>query len=569
MTLRTTARRSSALRLLTATAVVAGLAVVAPAGAAPVSNDATWTEAWIPSGDGTMLHADVMLPKERKDGQKHPMILSIGPYFGSGSQGAPAYDPMGEGPSDRFNDLVEQGEIFQKGYGLIYVDSRGYGSSGGCNDLGGPGEQSDTKAAVEWAAKQTFSNGKVGMWGKSYDAWTQVMALSQKPKGLAATVIQSPLIDGYRLAFENGVHWSATWYVTPTLYTDYDLTPPTLNDSPEEFVQALSGTATNPQCYVSNTLETVNPDPTTAYWKARNIIKAAGESKVPSLWSFGFNDVNTKPTNIFPVYSALKGPKRAWFGQWDHVRGNEDQLVGREGFMAEAMNWFDHYLKGKPLNKKLPAVEMQDGDGAWRSEKAWPPKDAVMRKFPLLPGSYLDTPADPAGGLSPAANRASTPRGGTWTVSQPAPHDTRIAGLMKFDGRVGVQNPAGGNLVALVFDVAPDGSSRLITRGASAVTNANDGVVSFVTWPQDWLLPKGHRIAVQVSSDDATVYSPTHKPGTITLDQATLSIPILTGKRTSNLEGDNASAAARNPTPTLTTELEGRASKADFGPKPK
>ena len=128
-----------------------------------------------------MLHADVMLPKERKDGQKHPMILSIGPYFGSGSQNAPGYDPTGEGPSDRFDDLIEQGEIFQKGYGLIYVDSRGFGSSGGCNDLGGPGEQMDTKAAVEWAAKQPFSTGKVGMWGKSYDAWTQVMALSQKP----------------------------------------------------------------------------------------------------------------------------------------------------------------------------------------------------------------------------------------------------------------------------------------------------------------------------------------------------------------------------------------------------
>jgi alpha/beta superfamily hydrolase len=63
------------------------------------------------------------------------------------------------------------------------VDSRGYGSSGGCYDLGGSGEQADAKAAVEWAASQSWSTGKVGMWGKSYDAWTQVMAMATKAKG--------------------------------------------------------------------------------------------------------------------------------------------------------------------------------------------------------------------------------------------------------------------------------------------------------------------------------------------------------------------------------------------------
>ncbi len=545
-----------ALRLLAVAALTAGIAVVAPADAAPVPNDATWTEAYITSGDGTKLHADVMLPKNRKANAKHPIILSIGPYYGSGSQDSPSYDPMNEGPSDRFKDLVEDGEIFKKGYGLILVDSRGFGSSGGCNDLGGPGEQSDTKAAVEWAAKQGFSNGKVGMWGKSYDAWTQVMAMSQKPKGLAATVIQSPLIDGYRLAFENGVHWAATWYATPSLYTNYDLTPPTTNDDPQEFVNAASGTATKPDCYAANSAEPVNPDPGTAYWKARNIIKSAGASKVPSLWSFGFNDVNTKPTNIFPVYSALKGPKRAWFGQWDHVRGNQDDLVGREGFMAEAMNWFDHYLKGMPL-KKAPNVEIQDGDGAWRSEKAWPPADGVMRSMKLKSGSWSDE----------RGNSAANPKGGTWSVSQPAPHDVRLAGLMRFNAKVNVQNPAGGNLVALVYDVDAEGASRMIARGASAVTNSNEGTVSFDMWPQDWLLPKGHRLAVQVSADDTLLYSPTHKGGTITLVSGELKLPIVTKARKSNLEGDNASAAARNPSPTLTTQLAGRDTKADFGPR--
>ena len=543
----------SAVRLALSAALLAGVALMAPAQAAPVAEGATWTQQWIDSADGTKLHADVMLPADRKDGQKHPVILSIGPYFGSGSQDT-AYDPMNSGPSDRFNDLIEQGQIFEKGYALVYVDSRGYGSSGGCNDLGGKGEQMDVRSAVEWAAKQPWSNGKVGMWGKSYDAWTQVMALATKPKGLAATVIQSPLIDGYRLAFENGVHWAATWYITPGLYLNYDVTPPSTQDAtPDEFVHSTTGTAMNPQCYALNMTMTANPDRSIAYWKERDIVAAAGASKVPSLWSFGFNDVNTKPTNIFDVYSKLTGPKRAWFGQWDHVRGNEDMLVGREGFMDEAMNWFDHYLRGKPL-KKLPKHEIQDGDGVWRTEAAYPPSDAVGRTMPVKPGSYVDE----------MGNSADAPVDGVWSVSQPAPHEVRLAGLTKLTVDATTSSPLGGNLVGLLYDVAPDGSARLITRGAYKLPAS--GTTSFELWPADWRLPKGHRLALQLSADDAMVYQPTYTGSTVTVHKGSVTLPLLTAKRVSNLVGDEASAQAKVASPTLDdADLAGRDVRADFG----
>jgi predicted acyl esterase len=545
----------SPLRLLLSAALLAGVALMVPAQAAPVPEAATWTEQWIDSGDGTKLHADVMLPATSKKGQKHPVILSIGPYFGSGSQKHPSYDAMEKGPSARFDDLVQDGRIFEKGYALVYVDSRGYGSSGGCNDLGGKGEQMDVKAAVEWAAQQPWSNGKVGMWGKSYDAWTQVMALATKPKGLAATVIQSPLIDGYRLAFENGVHWAATWYVTPGLYFAYDVLPPsTQNATPDEFVHSQTGTATNPHCYAINMTQTANPDRSSAYWKERDIVAAAGTSKVPSLWSFGFNDVNTKPTNIFDVYSKLTGPKRAWFGQWDHVRGNEDMVVGREGFMDEAMNWFDHYLKGKPL-KKLPKHEIQDGDGTWRSEASYPPADAVRRTMPIKPGSYNDE----------RGNSASNPTGSAvWSASQPAPHDVRLAGLTKLTVDATTSTPLGGNLVGLLYDVAPDGAARLITRGAYKLPAS--GTTSFEMWPADWLLPKGHRLVVQLSADDSTVYQPTYTGSTVTINKGNVQLPLLTRKRVSDLVGEEASAQSGVPSPDLSgTDLSGRDVKADFG----
>jgi uncharacterized protein len=543
------------LRLLVSAALVAGVALTVPATAAPVPGEATWTETYLPSGDGTMLHADVLLPKDRKEGQKHPVILSIGPYFGSGSQGAPAYDPDEAGPSARFDDLLTGGQVFEKGYAFVMVDSRGFGSSGGCNDLGGEGEQMDVKAAVEWAATQPRSTGKVGMWGKSYDAWTQVMALATAPKGLAATVIQSPLIDGYRLAFENGVHWAAGWYATPGLYANYDLLPPSLQDaSPEEFVQSTAGTATGPDCYAANLTETANPDKGTAYWQERDIVAAAGRSTVPSLWSFGYNDVNTKPTNIFDVYSKLTGPKRAWFGQWDHVRGNEADKVGREGFLAEAMNWFDHHLKGLPL-AKLPNHAVQDGDGAWRSEATYPPADGVGRALPVKPGSYVDE----------RGNSASNPANGTWSVSQPAPHDVRIAGLPRLTVEATTSTPLGGNLVALLYDLAPDGSSRLVTRGAFKLPAS--GTTTFELWPADWKLPKGHRWALQLSGEDSLVYQPTYTLSTVDVSKGSLSLPVLSRKRISDLDGEESQAQLSKPAPTLpAADLAGRDVVADFGP---
>ncbi len=538
------------LSLAAAGVLLSGLALAPSAIAAPVPNEATWTEAYFPSADGTSLHADVFLPKGSK-AKRHPVIVSVGPYFGTSTQNAPFYNPRNTGPSDRFKDLIEQGRIFERGYAYVQVDSRGYGGSAGCNDLGGKGEQADVKAAVEWAAKQPWSTGKVGMWGKSYDAWTQVMALAEKPKGLAATVIQSPIIDGYRIAFENGVHWDAGWYITPSLYADYDLTPPATANSQQYKENWALGAATSGPCVATNLTGTLNPDRTSAYWKERDIVARAASSKVPTFWSHGFNDVNTKPTNIFDVYGKLQGPKRAWFGQWDHVRGNQADLVGRDGFMTEAMAWFDHYLRGKAL-PAMPRTEVQDSEGAWRTEASWPPKDGVRRTMPLKAGSYTDAPG----------NSDRTPTRGTLTASQPAPHDVRIAGIPAVTVNATAPVP-GATAIALLYDVDPSGSARVITRGASVLRG---GSTRFELWPADWWLEQGHRLVLQVSGADENVYQPTWTGSPVTVTGGALALPLLTFARPSNLAGDTAKAQGGVARASFApAALAGREARADFG----
>ena len=168
--------------------LVAVLAAVLLAGpAAPVATaEESFTQTYIESGDGTLLHAEVMRPDARG---RVPVVVLLTPY-------ANGVLPTQQRPPGSFM-YGELSDLFDKGYAIVQVSLRGFGASGGCGDLGGKGEQMDAKAAIEWAASQPWSTGRVGMWGISYDGWSQIMALAMKPKGLAAVVAQAPLSHAY------------------------------------------------------------------------------------------------------------------------------------------------------------------------------------------------------------------------------------------------------------------------------------------------------------------------------------------------------------------------------------
>ena len=52
--------------------------------------------------------------------------------------------------------------------------------------------------AIEWAAEQPWSLGKVGLFGASYYAMTQYLAAQRKPKGLTAMIPIMGDYDSYR-----------------------------------------------------------------------------------------------------------------------------------------------------------------------------------------------------------------------------------------------------------------------------------------------------------------------------------------------------------------------------------
>lgn len=86
----------------------------------------------------------------------------------------------------------------EAGYAVVRVDERGTGQSPGVLDTMSRSTSEAFFDAVEWAADQSWSSGKVGLLGISYYAGSQWRVAALRPKGLAAIVPWEGMSDYYR-----------------------------------------------------------------------------------------------------------------------------------------------------------------------------------------------------------------------------------------------------------------------------------------------------------------------------------------------------------------------------------
>ncbi|WP_280481454.1 CocE/NonD family hydrolase [Nocardia cyriacigeorgica] len=88
-------------------------------------------------------------------------------------------------------------QLVKSGYSQVVVDVRGTGFSQGVWDMLRDREQQDTVEVIEWASKQPWSTGKIGMNGISYSGINQVQAAEKQPAALKAIF---PVVPGSDLA---------------------------------------------------------------------------------------------------------------------------------------------------------------------------------------------------------------------------------------------------------------------------------------------------------------------------------------------------------------------------------
>ncbi|MEV8229084.1 CocE/NonD family hydrolase [Streptomyces sp. NPDC079167] len=525
-----------------------------------VPEGSLWTQHYFPSSDrsGTELHADVLLPEGLPKKAKVPVILSVGPYFGhSGQSGAEGWTRTG--PSDRFRDFIEGTDLFDEGYAFVMVDLRGFGGSTGCLDWGGPGEQADVKAAIDWAAKQPWSTGAVGLYGKSYDAVTGLIGNNLDQRALKAVVAQEPVWDMYQYIYSNGVP-RPNVTGTANAYNSIATLPQLPDDDPRYLANSRYEQA-HPECLTRNAAGYRIYDQDDAFWTARDLAKGAEGTDTPLFVTQGFVENNTKPEEMQEYLDNHKGPERGWVGQWDHVRGGDRTgdgrlAMGREGWYDETLAFYDQYLKGIRPEVRYPAYSVEDSTGAWRAQRTWPVVERSVT-LPLGGGSYVDD-----GGLSSLAGLATSglppieeraEPAGEWDMENaPATDPAAPRGLaegqallqeagkvtssffvwsealrksVRITGtpQISLRAEGEGNVMLKLYDVAPDGTAVMFDEQVSLLSTGRLTVDLKAT---DWTLAAGHVLAVEVGSIRTGSWRDTPSGETIDVKDARLRLAL-------------------------------------------
>jgi predicted acyl esterase len=136
---------------------------------------------YLPTRDGTTLNVNVTFPL---DGSKGPWPVVVD-YSG--------YDPGAPGQTP------QEAVVFAlHGYVVVGVNMRGTGCSGGAFDFFEPLQSTDGYDVVEAVARQSWSNGDVGLVGISYPGISQLFVARTKPPHLRAITPLSVIADTYR-----------------------------------------------------------------------------------------------------------------------------------------------------------------------------------------------------------------------------------------------------------------------------------------------------------------------------------------------------------------------------------
>ncbi|MBI3923641.1 MAG: CocE/NonD family hydrolase [Armatimonadetes bacterium] len=480
--------------------------------------------------DGVELAASITRPDAEG---KFPAIMEYTPYHAQGASG----------PGGRYRHFAE------RGYVCLNYDVRGTGNSRGITtDMYSAEEIQDGCDMVEWIAAQPWCNGKVGMWGISYGGVVCWQVAMHAPPHLAAVIIRSGTEDVYtEWTYPGGCPRPYIYENYATLMTAYNFAPPSVEVCGEKWAEIWNEHLQNNVPWGLGYLSHQVDGP---YWRDRSARPDYDRIECAVFVIGGWAD--WYPTPLLRGFSHLKVPKRALIGPWSHY-WPEDAIPGpRIDGVREYEKWFDHWLKGidtgvleePPVTVFVreyskPSVMYVEDAGFWRAEHDWPLDRTQNTDFFLRSEGRLgeqssseenlasdDYPYDPTVGLTtgkhgggafppwgmPLDQRLDETRSLVYS-SDPLERDLEVIGNPK-----AVLHVASTAQVAYfhgkVCDVAPDGTSKLVTRGGMNATHrASRSQPEFLAPGRIYELEipmlsvaykfrAGHRIRVSIASAD-------------------------------------------------------------------
>lgn len=279
-----------------------------------------------------------------------------------------------------------------QGYIVVIQDVRGRGTSEGEFRLFS-NETADGADTIDWAATLLGSTGKVGMYGFSYQAMTQLYAATTKPAALKTICPAMMAYDLYAdWAYEGGtfcLQANLGWAIqlaaetarlkgdTAAYKTLYKASRSIPSDPDPDLMECLRKFA--PNAFYHEWLEHSQPD---KYWEKLSPKSRMQDVDLPMLHIGGWFDTFLRG-NIH-LYKDIAGRsvyrQQLLIGPWAHLPWC--RKVGAVDFGNEAINpidklqvrWFDQFLKGidTGLLDEAPISLFEMGSNCWRNFEAFP-----------------------------------------------------------------------------------------------------------------------------------------------------------------------------------------------------
>ena len=503
------------------------------------------SDIWETGPSTSEVHLSYWLPNNTEEGSQVPVIAVISPYFSYGQPGSES-GHTGVVGAGRGEFIFEN--FIPHGYAFAQVAVFGTEESSGCFDYRGAGEGLGIHHAVEWLGTQNWSNGHVGLYGKSYEGATQWEAAAIGSEYLKTIVPISGTTALHPLLYKNGSAEARSQVMHMNYFSStVDYNEDDLDNVCPDIVEGLFA---GPVTYGAGELDPYMEN----YYDERSHIDKAFENWNGSVyWIQGMQDWNVDPhqvfggpigTNWYQDYIDAGFDVRGMLGQWEHnypdqwtKHNNQDDGYGGEAihnmtrwdWAQDLFEWFEYYLKGIGPKPDLHA-QIQRNDGEWRIEETWPPQDIEWSEITL---DGCNSQGGIVGGTPVLGNI-----GGTGTVLIDCPgfsEDTHISGLVRFHPTVRATGDGG-----QIFVEMQDAETGLRLGHATmdiryhaggyepqTVVPGQELVMMMEFQGMDVILPAGHGIRLLLSSNGEDYLAPACScPINIMIDESSsLSIP--------------------------------------------
>ena len=423
-----------------------------------------------------------------------------------------------------------------QGYNVVIQSCRGtFGSTGKFDPH--HDEQRDGLATIDWIKQQPWCNGSLATHGPSYLGYTQWAVAAAAGPEVKVMSMQATLSDfslmtysGESFALENALSWTNMVTNMKKRFAMLRFLLARLTGSPairkEQWTVLPLGSMDEKVvgervAFWQDWIEhSSSRDP---WWAPMSHRKSIAEVKRPITMAAGWFDIFLPwQMQDFIALRQARVESRITIGPWRH----QDHGMGQTG-IHEALEWFDHYLRGKPRGPARKAVKLQIvGTEEWRYFDEWPPRESVAEHWYLqpqrqlsiqaapesTPDRYRYDPADPTPSIGGPAldnvpfsvdngeleKRADvvTYTSDTFTKQRDI-IGTIIAELYVSSGA------ASADFFVRLCDVDANGVSKNVCDGIQRVRIETPDVpqrVRIELWPTAYRIAQGHRIRAQISS---------------------------------------------------------------------